>query len=69
MLEPGESRKVDFTLAPKQFSAIDALMQRCVEPDKITVSIGGQQPFDAILKAGKAVQKELMLTGKKWLVP
>ena len=68
-LEPGESRKVDFTLAPKQFSSIDALMQRCVEPDKITVSIGGQQPFDAILKAGKAVQKELMLTGNKWLVP
>lgn len=68
-LEPGESRKVDFTLAPEQFSAIDALMQRCVEPGKINVSIGGQQPSDATLKAGKAVQKELVLTGKKWIVP
>ncbi|MEL7600353.1 MAG: glycoside hydrolase family 3 C-terminal domain-containing protein [Proteiniphilum sp.] len=68
-LEPGESRKVDFTLAPEQFSAIDALMQRCVEPGKITVGIGGQQPSDATLKAKKAVQKELVLTGKKWIVP
>lgn len=67
-LEPGESRKVDFTLAPEQFSAIDALMQRCVEPGKITVGIGGQQPSDATLKAKKAVQKELVLTGKKWFM-
>ena len=67
-LEPGESRKVDFTLAPEQFSAIDALMQRCVEPGKINVGIGGQQPSEATLKAGKAVQQELVLTGKKWIV-
>ncbi|HBB01020.1 MAG: hypothetical protein A2W86_07315 [Bacteroidetes bacterium GWD2_45_23] len=68
-LEPGESRKVDFTLAPEQFSALDALMQRCVEPGKIMVSIGGQQPSDETLKTGKAVRNELVLTGKKWIVP
>lgn len=50
-------------------SFIMTLMQRCVEPGKINVSIGGQQPSDATLKAKKAVQKELVLTGKKWIVP
>ncbi|MCE5177550.1 MAG: glycoside hydrolase family 3 C-terminal domain-containing protein [Porphyromonadaceae bacterium] len=67
-LEPGESRKVDFTLAPEQFSAIDALMQRCVEPGKVLVSVGGQQPSDEIIQAEKAVRKELVLTGKKWFM-
>lgn len=50
-------------------SFIDALMQRCVEPGKINVGIGGQQPSEATLKAGKAVQQELLLTGKKWIIP
>jgi len=67
-LEPGESRKVDFTLAPEQLSSIDALMQRCVEPGKVSVSIGGQQPSEEIIKTEKAVQKELVVTGKKWIV-
>ncbi|MPN63818.1 Thermostable beta-glucosidase B [bioreactor metagenome] len=67
-LEPGESRKVDFTLAPEQFSALDALMQRCVEPGTVSVSIGGGQPSDEIIQAKKVIRKELVLTGKKWFV-
>lgn len=67
-LEPGESRKVDFTLAPEQLSSIDALMQRCMEPGKVSVSIGGQQPSEEAIKAEKAVRKELVVTGKKWVV-
>lgn len=67
-LEAGESRKVVFMLAPEQFSGTDALMQRCVEPGKVSISIGGQQPFENIINAEKAVLKDILLTGKKWIV-
>lgn len=67
-LEAGESRKVEFTLAPEQFSSIDALMQRCVEPGKVSVSIGGQQPSRKAIDSGKVMIKEIELSGKKWII-
>jgi hypothetical protein len=62
-LKAGESREVEFTLSPEQFSSIDALMQRCVEPGKIQISVGGGQPTAAA--AGKVVQQTIELRGKK----
>lgn len=67
-LTPGESRTVDFTLSADQFSMIDALMQRCVEPGKMWVGVGGCQPTDESIKAGNAVRKEIELTGKKMVI-
>jgi beta-glucosidase len=64
-LKAGESRKVEFTLAPEQFSVIDALMQRCVEPGTIQIGVGGCQPTVEAVAQGKAVQKTIELRGKK----
>jgi len=43
-LAPGETRKVEFTLTPRQFSVIDNNGKRVVEPGKIRVDVGGKQP-------------------------
>ncbi|MDR0421904.1 MAG: glycoside hydrolase family 3 C-terminal domain-containing protein [Proteiniphilum sp.] len=68
-LDAGESRSVKFTLAPEQFSSIDALMQRCVEPGRVSVSVGGQQPTPAAVDSGKVMSREMKLTGKKRIIP
>ncbi|MDR2921329.1 MAG: glycoside hydrolase family 3 C-terminal domain-containing protein [Tannerella sp.] len=67
-LKAGESRTVEFILSPDQFSMIDALMQRCVEPGKIRIGVGGCQPTDKAIGTGKAIQKDLELTGKKLVI-
>jgi len=67
-LQVGESCKVEFTLSPEQFSSIDALMQRCVEPGKVLVTIGGQQPFPNALENGKVLAKEIQLSGIKKII-
>lgn len=67
-LEAGDSRRVEFTLSPEQFSSIDALMQRCVEPGKVSISIGGQQPLPKAVESGKVTTGELVLSGKKWII-
>jgi beta-glucosidase len=64
-LKAGESRTVEFTLSSEQFSLIDALMQRCIEPGKIRIGVGGCQPVADAIEKGKALQQELELTGKK----
>jgi beta-glucosidase len=43
-LQPGERRRVTFTLAPRQLSLIDAANQRVVEPGTFVISVGGKQP-------------------------
>ena len=67
-LQPGESRKVEFTLQPEQFSEIDALMQRCVEPGEYQIGIGGRQPVPEAINSKKAILGSLKLDGKKWLI-
>ena len=66
-LQPGESRKVEFLLQPEQFSEIDALMQRCVEPGEYLIGIGGCQSTPETISKGHAVQQTLKMEGKKWL--
>jgi len=43
-LQPGEQRRLGFTLTPRQLSLIDAQMERTVEPGLFEVSVGGKQP-------------------------
>lgn len=67
-LKAGESRMIEFTLSPEQFSMIDALMQRCVEPGKMRIAVGGAQPTDEAIKIGKAIQREVDLIGEKLII-
>jgi beta-glucosidase len=43
-LKPGESRVVDFTLEPRQFSIINNKGKRVIEPGYFTIAVGGKQP-------------------------
>jgi beta-glucosidase len=44
-LNPGEKRRVSFTLTPTQMSLIDDSGRRIIEPGEFAVSIGGGQPL------------------------
>ena len=46
MLKPGESRRVTFTLSPRDLSEVDAQGTRSVQPGTYTVAVGGSQPKD-----------------------
>jgi beta-glucosidase len=67
-LKAGESRLIEFTISPEQFSQIDALMQRCVEPGEYLISIGGGQPTPESVAKGLALKQSLQLEGKKWVI-
>ena len=43
-LQPGETRVVKFTLAPRQLSTVEAGGARVVEPGTLVISAGGAQP-------------------------
>ena len=43
-LEPGESRQLEFKLTRKDLSLIDQQGQRCLEPGRFQVFVGGSQP-------------------------
>ncbi|BFI95094.1 MAG: glycoside hydrolase family 3 C-terminal domain-containing protein [Rhodanobacter sp.] len=46
-LAPGERRRVEFILSPRDVSRVDAAGTRAVEPGRYRVFIGGGQPGDA----------------------
>jgi beta-glucosidase len=43
-LRPGESKVVEITLEPRQFSMINNKAKRVIEPGYFTISVGGKQP-------------------------
>jgi beta-glucosidase len=43
-LNPGESKLVEITLEPRQFSMINNKAKRVIEPGYFTISVGGKQP-------------------------
>ena len=43
-LKPGESRIVEFSLDPRQFSIINNKDRRVIEPGYFTITVGGKQP-------------------------
>ncbi|HAM08817.1 MAG TPA: glucan 1,4-alpha-glucosidase, partial [Bacteroidales bacterium] len=67
-LKPGESRVVDFTLEPRQFSIINNKEKRVIEPGYFTISVGGKQPgFSGYLdpKFTQVLTGRIRLTGKE----
>jgi len=63
-LAPGESRRVEFTLSPRQLSSVDAAGRRTVEPGRYRIFIGGGQPGDA-----KGVTAAFTINGSEVLAP
>jgi beta-glucosidase len=43
-IDPGDTRRVQFTLHPRQLSLVDADGKRSIEPGRYSVFVGGQQP-------------------------
>ncbi|MBV8859129.1 MAG: glycoside hydrolase family 3 C-terminal domain-containing protein [Acidobacteria bacterium] len=43
-LKPGEKRRVNFTLTPRDLSLVDERGRRLLEPGEFRVSVGGKQP-------------------------
>ena len=60
-LNPGETRRVEFTLMPRQLSLIDATGARIVEPGEFELSVGGRQPGGA---GAADVSTTQVLTGR-----
>ena len=67
-LKPGESKEVEFSLNPRQFSIINNKDKRVIEPGYFTVSVGGKQPgFNGYLDPGftQVLSGKIRLTGKE----
>lgn len=45
-LQPGETRRVTFTLESRQFSLVSAAGERVLEPGEVQICVGGGQPSD-----------------------
>lgn len=45
-LQPGESRRLAFTLSPRELSEVDSAGVRSVQAGEYAISIGGSQPHD-----------------------
>ena len=66
-LKKGESKKVEFTLEPRQLSMINDKDKQVIEPGYFTISVGGEQPgFTGTNKAEttETLTKRLKLSGK-----
>jgi beta-glucosidase len=67
-LKPGESREVEFTLEPRQFSIINNKEKRVIEPGYFSISVGGKQPgFEGYLdpQFTQVLKGRVRLTGKE----
>ena len=71
-LKPGESKVVEFTLQPRQFSMINNKNKRVIEPGYFTISVGGKQPgFNGYLdpQFTQVLTGRIRLTGKEVSFP
>ena len=59
-LEPGESKKVEFSLPPDSFSIIDESFTRVVRPGKFLIVVGGHQPLTNTLVKESGVVKKII---------
>ncbi|HUX58818.1 MAG TPA: glycoside hydrolase family 3 C-terminal domain-containing protein [Bacteroidales bacterium] len=67
-LKPGESKVVDFTLYPRQFSIINNKLKRVIEPGYFSISVGGKQPgLSGYLdpQFTQVITSRIRLTGKE----
>ena len=67
-LKPGESKDVEFTLEPRQFSIINNKDKRLIEPGYFTICVGGKQPgFKGYLdpQSTQVLIGRIKITGKE----
>jgi beta-glucosidase len=70
-LKPGETRRVTFTLTPRQMALIDDAGRRIVEPGEFRVAVGGKQPGfsgSADTSTTGVVEGRFLVTGKAIVV-
>jgi beta-glucosidase len=71
-LRPGESRRVTFTLAPRDLTLINVAGKRILEPGEFRITVGGKQPgFNGTADAGTTgvLSGSFTVTGNKIEVP
>ncbi len=67
-LQPGQSKEIEFTLEPRQFSMINNKDKRVIEPGYFTIAVGGKQPgFKGYLDPSftQVLTGRIRLTGKE----
>ena len=62
-LQPGESKKVEFKILPRQLTLIDDESKRILEPGEFIISVGGGQP-DRKLGTHSFISEKIEVTGK-----
>ena len=67
-LQVGETKTVIFTLQPAQFAARDNQNVAVVEPGKVVLSVGGQQPDLQSIAVKKVAQQSVEVKGEKYFV-
>lgn len=65
-LQPGESRKLTFTVSPRDLSEVDAEGVRSVQAGEYSISVGGAQPNDSHAPT-QAVMGKFSIQGKQVL--
>jgi beta-glucosidase len=70
-LMPGQSRRVSFTLGPRDLSLIDERGRRVLEPGRFRLSVGGCQPDARSIELGARapLTAELTVTGEAVELP
>ena len=68
-LKSGETKTIGFKLKPSQFAVPDKNFIPMVEPGRVEISIGGKQPDDESVKAGKVVKHIVNVIGDKYFIP
>jgi beta-glucosidase len=71
-LRPGETRRVAFTLTPRDLSFVDASGEQVLEPGEFRISIGGKQPgFSGHADAATTgvLSAPFNVTGKRVVIP
>jgi beta-glucosidase len=71
-LRPGESRRVTFTLAPRDLALVDASGKSVLEPGEFRITIGGKQPGfkgGADARTTGTLSGSLAVTGNRMEIP
>jgi beta-glucosidase len=71
-LRAGESRRVTFTLAPRDLALIDAAGKRVVEPGVFGITLGGKQPGfkgNADARTTGVLSGSFVVTGNRMEIP
>ncbi|HEX8687028.1 MAG TPA: glycoside hydrolase family 3 C-terminal domain-containing protein, partial [Pyrinomonadaceae bacterium] len=71
-LRPGESRRVTFTLAPRDLAFVDEAGRHVLEPGEFRVTVGGKQPGfkgSADARTTETLSGSFSVTGKRVEVP